>query len=83
MNELKAILDRIRKPLSFAGRDDFAHLRSLAAMEPFMRTQVAEPKRGSNNAVTMAQLEKLFTGFDNLPDLYRSSNFRCRVNLIF
>ncbi len=66
MDELKVILDRIRKPLSFAGRDDFAHLKSLAAMEPFMRAQVDELKRISNDTTTMAELEKLFVGFDNL-----------------
>jgi hypothetical protein len=34
MEELKAIIDRIRKPLAFAGRDNFAHVKSLSAMEP-------------------------------------------------
>ncbi len=68
MNDLKDILDKIRKPLSFAGRDDFAHLKSLTAMESFMRAQVAELKWASNDTTTMAELEILFNGFDNLPD---------------
>ena len=37
MDDLKTILDRIRKPLSFAARDDFAHIKSLAALEPFIQ----------------------------------------------
>ena len=69
MDDLKTILDRIRKPLSFAARDDFAHIKSLAALEPFIRTQVGELKRVSSNDVRPDELEKLFTGFDKLtPD---------------
>jgi ATP-dependent DNA helicase RecG len=69
MDDLKTTLDRIRKPLAFASRDNFAHLKSLAAMEPFMRAQVDELKRVSDNAETMTELEKLFVGFDSLlPD---------------
>jgi ATP-dependent DNA helicase RecG len=67
MDDLKTTLDRIRKPLAFASRDNFAHLKSLAAIEPFMRAQVDELKRVSDNAQTMTALEKLFVGFDRLP----------------
>ena len=67
MDDLKTTLDRIRKPLAFASRDNFAHLKSLAAMEPFMRAQVDELKRVSDDAPTMTELEKLFVGFDSLP----------------
>ena len=47
MDDFKTILDRIRKPLAFAARDNFAHVKSLAAMEQFIRTQVEELKRAS------------------------------------
>ncbi len=66
MDDLKTILDRIRKPLAFAARDNFAHVKSLAAMEPFIRAQAKELKRASaflHQSVT--EIEELFIGFDN------------------
>jgi len=66
MNDLNAILDRIRKPLSYAGRDDFAHIKSLV-LESFIQAQAKELKRLTNNHPAIAELEKLFTGFDKLP----------------
>jgi ATP-dependent DNA helicase RecG len=65
-NELKTILDRIRKPLSFAGRDNFAHLKSLAALEPFMRAQVEYLKRVAKERPEVSEIEELFSGFDSL-----------------
>ncbi len=67
MESKKTILDRIRKPLSFAGRDDFAHLKTLAALEPFIRVQIEELKRFSNDKILVEGIEKLFTDFDKLP----------------
>jgi ATP-dependent DNA helicase RecG len=70
MDDLKTILDRIRKPLTFASRDDFAHLKSLAALEPFIRTQMAELRRFLPDHRGPHDLEQLFAGFDDLaPDL--------------
>ena len=40
MDDLKTILDRIRKPLTFAARDNFANLKSLAALETFVQAQI-------------------------------------------
>lgn len=67
MDELKIILDRIRKPLTFASRDGFAHLKSLAALEPFMRAQLGELRRIKQDRVELDEIERLFTGFDSLP----------------
>jgi len=67
MESIKTILDRIRKPLAFAGRDDFSHLKTLAQLEPFMRIQIAELKRLSNDKILIEGIEKLFTDFDKLP----------------
>ena len=67
MEEFKAILDIIKKPLAFASSDDFAHLKSLAALEPFMRGQLEELKRISHSRIDLDDIEKLFIGFDNLP----------------
>src|SRR5512142_1944379 len=64
--ELKTILDRIRKPLAFAGRDNFAHLKSLTALEPFMRAQVADLKRITEGRPESSEIEDLFSGFDSL-----------------
>jgi len=69
MDDLKSILDRIRKPISFASRDDFAHLRSLASLEPFIRVQVGELRRIAPDRREIAEIENLFSGFDGLsPD---------------
>src|SRR3990172_10885849 len=68
MDDLKTILDRIKKPLTFAARDEFAHIKSLAAMEPFIRAQVEELRRVSGPG-GLAEIEKMFSGFDGLtPD---------------
>jgi ATP-dependent DNA helicase RecG len=66
MDDLKTILDRIRKPLTFAARDNFAHLKSLAALEPFMQSQVESLKRIAKDRLEIREIEKLFFGFDAL-----------------
>jgi len=69
MDDLKTILERIKKPLAFAGRDDFAHLKSLAALEVFMHGQLALLKGLAHGRENVDQIEKLFSGFDSLsPD---------------
>jgi ATP-dependent DNA helicase RecG len=79
MNDLKTILDRIRKPLAFAGKDNFAHLHSIAALEPFIRTQVEDLKRVAKERPEIFEIESLFTGFDDLsPDLKRERIIRAR-----
>ena len=49
MDDLKTILERIKKPLAFAGRDGFAHVKSLAGREPFMRAQADDTKRAETS----------------------------------
>jgi ATP-dependent DNA helicase RecG len=66
MDDLKTILARIKKPLDFASKDGFAHLKSLAALESFMRAQADELKRLSVDEKTVSDVEALFTGFDSL-----------------
>ena len=39
-DDLKTILERLKKPLRYASRDDFAHLKSLTDLEPFVLAQV-------------------------------------------
>jgi ATP-dependent DNA helicase RecG len=80
MNDLKTILDRIRKPLAFAGKDNFAHLHSIAALEPFIRSQVEELKRIAKERPEIREIEGLFTGFDNLsPELKRERITRAQT----
>ena len=67
MDDLKTILERIRKPLSFAARDDFAHIKSLSAIEAFMRPQVEALKQIVKNRSEVFDIELLFRGFDALP----------------
>ncbi len=66
MDELKIILDRMKKPLAFASRDNFAHLKSLAALEPFMQVQAEELKRVAKERPEVSEIEELFSGFDSL-----------------
>jgi ATP-dependent DNA helicase RecG len=66
MDELKTIIDRIRKPLDFAAKDNFAHVKSLAAMEPFIRVQVEELIQVTARHDDVNEIGKLFTGFDSL-----------------
>jgi len=66
MDDLKTILDRIRKPLAFAGRDNYAHIKSLAALEPFMRSQIEDLKQIVKDRHAIAEIERLFAGFDAL-----------------
>jgi ATP-dependent DNA helicase RecG len=66
MDDLKNILDRIRKPFAFASRDNFAHLNTLAAIETYMRLQIADLKRVSDDNMLIEILENLFTDFDIL-----------------
>ncbi len=66
MDDLKTILDRIRKPLAFAGRDNYAHIKSLAALEPFIKSQVEALKHVAKNRREIVKLEDLFNGFDAL-----------------
>jgi ATP-dependent DNA helicase RecG len=67
MDDIKHIIKKIEKPLKFAARDNFAHVRSLAALEPFMSKQIAELRCCSTNLEGLRQLERLFAGFDALP----------------
>ncbi len=64
---VQIILGRIRKPLDFAARNDFAHLKSLAAVEPFVKSQIQELKGLASQETLATVLERLFTGFDLAP----------------
>ena len=66
--KLHNIVAKIRKPLDFASRDDYASLRSLAGMEPFMAIQVQELRTFGAEAATCDELLMVFQGFDGLPD---------------
>lgn len=67
MEDIKTILDRIRKPLVFASRDNFAHIASLSGIEPFMRKQIEDLRQVSKENRRIDAFEKLFADFDNLP----------------
>jgi ATP-dependent DNA helicase RecG len=70
MDDLKTILDRIRKPLAFASRDNFAHLKSLAELEPFIKKQIDDLNHVTTDTDELRDFEKLFSGFDQLaPEL--------------
>ena len=66
MDDLKTIIDRIRKPLDFAARDNFAHVKSLADMEPFIRAQAEELRQVTARHDDVTEIENLFTGFDSI-----------------
>jgi ATP-dependent DNA helicase RecG len=66
MGDLRTILDRIRKPLAFAARDDFAHVKSLTGLESFIRAQIGELKQVSGYRDGLIELERIVSGFDGL-----------------
>jgi ATP-dependent DNA helicase RecG len=65
-DELFAILERIKKPLSFAARDGFAHLKSLSGLEAFIHAQVQELRHILKDDDRIARFADLFSGFDTL-----------------
>lgn len=67
MNDPSIILDRMRRPLRFAVRDGFAHIKSLAGIEQFMRAQVDELRRMGIKDNGLDEIESVFSGFDGLP----------------
>jgi ATP-dependent DNA helicase RecG len=81
-DDLKTILERLKKPLSFASRDDFAHLKSLAGLEPFIHSQVEELRRLSNERGGITELEGLFSGFDGLAADRKRAHIRRAVEII-
>lgn len=81
-DDLKTILERLKKPLRFASRDDFAHLKSLADLEPFIHAQVEELRRLSNNTGSITQLEGLFSGFDGLAADRKRAHIRKAIEII-
>ncbi len=72
-DDFKTILERLKKPLQYASRDHFAHLKSLTDLEPFVLAQVRELRRLSADSRSTSVIEGLFSGFDALaPELKRS-----------
>jgi ATP-dependent DNA helicase RecG len=72
-DDLKTILERLKKPLRYASRDDFAHLKSLTDLEQFVLAQVRELRRLPADSISTSALEDLFSGFDALtPELKRT-----------
>ncbi len=70
MDDLKTILDRIRKPLAFASRDNFAHITSLADPGLFIKKQIDDLKKVTNVPDDLREVERLFSDFDGLsPEL--------------
>lgn len=81
-DDLKTILERLKKPLSFASRDDFAHLKSLADLEPFVNVQIDELRRLSNERGRINDLEGLFSGFDALATDRKRAHIRRAIEII-
>jgi ATP-dependent DNA helicase RecG len=65
-DELHTILERIRKPLSFAAKDGFAHLKSLSGLEAFIHAQLQVLRNVLKNDDRIARFADLFSGFDAL-----------------
>ncbi len=66
--DLKTVLERIRRPLAFASKDDFAHLKSLAQLESFMRAQLEQLSALVQDSGVVRELADLFAGFDALDE---------------
>ncbi|MDA8100177.1 MAG: ATP-dependent DNA helicase RecG [Nitrospiraceae bacterium] len=63
---LQTILERIGRPFSFASRDGFAHIASLADIGTFMTVQVGELRKNGAEARDCDELLDLFRDFDGL-----------------
>jgi ATP-dependent DNA helicase RecG len=81
-DDLKTILERLKKPLRFASRDDFAHLKSLADLEPFVHAQFEKLRRLSNDRGRINELEGLFSGFDGLAADRKRAHIQRAVEII-
>ena len=74
MDDLKTILNRIRKPLTFASRDNFAHIKSLADPGLFIKKQIDDLKHVTNVTDDLREVERLFSDFDRLaPELKKET----------
>ncbi len=82
MGGFETILERIKKPLSFARKDDFLHLKSLGAIEAFMRIQFAELKRIKQDLAGLGEIEALFSGFDTLPAEHKKERILRALSLL-
>ncbi len=74
--DLQTVLDRIRKPLAFAAKDDFTHLKSLTELETFIHAQVEQLLSLAGDSSTVRQFGGLFAGFDGLDDARRRSRIQ-------
>ncbi len=82
MDDLSAILERIRKPLDFAARDGFAHLKSLAALEAFIHAQTEDLKRFPKGAAAAEELAGIFSGFDGLLPEAKRDRIKAATSLL-
>ena len=82
MGMLTTILERIKKPLLFAARDDFAHLKSLSDIEPFMQAQVEELRRSGGASEIADGLGGLFSGIDRLSLVGKKERIKRAMDLL-
>lgn len=78
----KSILERIKKPLLFAARNGFSNVKSLAGIESFIRTQAEELKRVGCSSASLDDLERTFSGFDELPLEHKEARIRRAMEVI-
>jgi ATP-dependent DNA helicase RecG len=82
-DDLKTVLERLKKPLSFASRDDFAHLKSLTDLEVFARAQLEMLQRiVGGDSGECAELAALFAGFDSATPDQKKDRIRNAITLI-
>lgn len=79
---VQAILDKIRKPLDFAARSGFAHLKSLAAVESFITVQTRELKAVKGQEKLALEIERLFVGFDDASETEKKRCIEKALQLI-
>ncbi len=76
------ILERIKKPLTFASRDGFAHLKSVVGLEPFIRTQLNGLERFMPGNPLIRELGDLFRDFDGMSFQGKEERIRRAIGLI-
>lgn len=81
-DDLKTILERLQKPLRYASRDSFAHLKSLAELESYVHAQIKELRRLNADGGRVDAIEGLFRHFDALDTDRKKEHIRQALRVI-
>jgi len=82
---LSGIIDSILKPLRFASKDNFAHLKTVKGLEPLMTNLSREASlNGLDEGLRFSfkELESLFSGFDGCHDEIKKEKINRALDML-